>query len=116
MIYGVGTDIVKTDRISSAKESFLHYAFTEKELAAFKGRAESLAGNFAAKEAVGKALGTGISGFGLKDIEILRDERGKPYVMLHGGAAVFSELKFYVSISHEKEYAVAYCIAEREEI
>ncbi len=116
MIYGVGTDIVKTERIKNAKEGFLKFAFTERELEALRGSRERLAGNFAAKEAVSKALGTGFSGFGLKDIEILRDERGKPYALLHGGASVYSRLRLCVSISHESDYAVAYCVAEKEDI
>ena len=45
-------------------------------------RSETVAGNFAAKEAFSKALGTGISGFALKDVEVLRDEHGKPYIEL----------------------------------
>ncbi len=112
MIYGVGADIIKTERIKNAGRRFEEYAFTKAELDAAGGRAESLAGNFAAKEAVSKAFGTGFRGFGLKDIEILRDKMGKPYVRLGDRAKEFSHLRISISISHEKEYAAAFAVCE----
>ncbi len=78
-------------------------------------KAESIAGNFAGKEAVVKALGTGLRGFQWTDIEILRDELGKPVVYLHGGAKkVANDLgisQVMMSISHCKTYAVANSVA-----
>ncbi|MBM6839885.1 holo-ACP synthase, partial [Clostridium saudiense] len=86
MILGVGTDIIEIERIKKAIErtpKFLEKTFTEKEIELFKSKAmkvESIAGNFAAKEAISKAIGTGFRGFSLNDLEILRDELGKPIV------------------------------------
>ena len=76
MIRGVGTDIVQVGRIGTAIKRtpmFLEKVFTEEERKYFKSRnnnLETIAGNFAAKEAISKAMGTGIRGFGLLDIEI----------------------------------------------
>ena len=88
MIIGIGTDIIEIDRIEKAinrNNGFLDKVFTAREIEMFKERnmrSEVIAGNFAAKEAVSKALGTGFRGFSLGDIEILRDQLGKPIVYL----------------------------------
>ena len=85
-IFGIGIDIIEINRIENVLERtprFLERNFTEKEIDYFKQKnfkSESIAGNFASKEAISKAIGTGIRGFRLKDIEILRDELGKPIV------------------------------------
>ena len=85
-ILGIGIDIIEIDRIEKVLKRtprFLERNFTEKEIEYFKEnnfRSESIAGNFAAKEAISKAIGTGIRGFNLKDIEVLRDHLGKPIV------------------------------------
>ncbi|MCD7904235.1 MAG: holo-ACP synthase [Clostridiales bacterium] len=115
MLYGIGTDIIKVERLTDAKESFLSFAFTERELKEFGGKPERLAGCFAAKEALVKALGLGFREIGLKDIEILHDEPGKPVVNLRGAAEKYGGLIYNVSISHEKEYAAAFVTAEKEE-
>jgi holo-[acyl-carrier protein] synthase len=121
MIIGIGTDIIEIDRIGKAliNKGFLHKNFTEKEIEYFlrrKNMCEVVAGNFAAKEAVSKALGTGFRGFGLIDIEVLRDELGKPKVNLYGQAKSIAdkggETKIHISISHNKTQAIAYCIIE----
>lgn len=122
MIVGIGTDIVEICRIKNAindNERFIMRFFTESEQEMFRSRgnkAEIIAGNFAAKEAVSKSLGTGIRGFGLKDIEILRDEIGKPYVILYNACKDIAEQlsisKIHVSISHDKTKAISYVIAE----
>ena len=89
MIIGIGTDIIEIERIEIAvkrTKGFINKLFTENEINIFESRgfkSEVIAGNFAAKEAVSKALGTGFRGFGVKDIEILRDELGKPVVNLN---------------------------------
>lgn len=122
MIKGIGTDIIEIGRVEkavSATPNFINKVFTSNEINYFEKicfKSESLAGTFAAKEAVAKALGTGFRSFGLKDIEILRDALGKPYVVCLGHAKKLSLEenihKIHVSISHCKEYAVAYAIAE----
>lgn len=79
-------------------------------------RPESVAGRFAAKEAVSKALGTGIRGFEFKDIEIDKNTLGKPIVSLRGEAKKLGEklgnYKIHLSISHSKENAIAYAVLE----
>lgn len=120
MILGVGCDIIEISRIEKAmkKENFLTHCFTEREIEYFKSkqnRAESIAAGFAAKEAVSKALGTGVSGFSLTDIEILHQENGRPYVNLTGGAAkIAHELggKVSISMSHSKDIAMAYAVLD----
>ena len=120
MILGIGTDIIEIDRISNAINNtpmFLEKIFTKRELDQLtrsKLRVESVAGNFAAKEAVSKALGTGVRGFGLKDIEILRDELGKPIVNTYNNlreiCIKYNIKEIKVSISHSENYAVANAI------
>jgi holo-[acyl-carrier protein] synthase len=77
----------------------------------------TLAGDFAVKEAVAKALGTGFRGFGPGDIGVLRDGLGKPYVELAGGAKARLEeigaTAVHVSITNTKEYAFAFAVVER---
>ncbi len=121
MIYGTGIDLVEIARIERAIERnprFLSRVFTEGERAYFieKGsRAETAAGNFAAKEAVAKALGTGIRGFALKDIEIGRDAMGRPTVTLHRGAEEVRRAAgisaIHLSIAHERTHALAHALA-----
>ncbi|ADL08646.1 holo-ACP synthase [Thermosediminibacter oceani] len=119
----IGVDIVEVDRIKKAIENgeFLTRIFTEREINAFKdkkgeGYFRHIAGRFAAKEAVSKALCTGIRFFGWHDIEILTDALGKPEVRLHGRAFEILKARGYsrvlVTISHSKDYAVAFSIAE----
>lgn len=78
-------------------------------------KSESIAGNFAAKEAVVKSVGTGLRGFNVKDIEILRDNLNKPVVVASGNFKIFldeNNIKdIKVSISHSKSYATAIAIA-----
>lgn len=121
MIIGIGTDIVEIKRIEKAicEDRFLNRYFTEGEKNLFKikkNRTNTIAGNFAAKEAISKAMGTGFSGFGAEEIEILRNDRGMPYVQLFGRALKKSEdldiKNINISISHCEEYAIAYVIME----
>ena len=121
MVKGIGIDIIEISRIKKAVEKsdrFVKRLFTENEIDYFKSKnmkAESIAGNFAAKEAVVKALGTGLRGFKWTDIEVLRDELGKPVVYLHNGAKKVATDRgineVMLSISHCKEYAVANGVA-----
>ena len=122
MIIGIGTDIIEISRIkdASATLSFLNKCFTPEELEYYNDGPikdpAALAGRFAAKEAIAKAMGTGIRGFSPADIEILADERGKPYVNLYSGAlVVFKKLNasaVHLTISHCKNYAVAFAVIE----
>lgn len=114
--FGIGNDIVEISRIEKAvsKENFVKKVFTEKEMEYIKSkgsRAETFAGKFSGKEAVSKALGTGVRNFAITDIEILNNELGKPYVVFKNGIEDFNE-KFVVdiSISHCREYASAVAI------
>jgi len=124
VIIGTGIDIVEIERIEKAirrNKKFIHRFFTENEIEYFKSRknrTEVIAGNFAAKEAFSKAVGTGIRNFTLNDIEVLRDSLGKPYIRLYNGAFEYAGrlgiTAVHVSISHCKEYAVASVITEGE--
>lgn len=119
MIYGIGTDIIEINRFINTSEAFLKKVYTEREITLFSNKPNSLAGNFAAKEAVAKALGTGFCGFAPKDIEVLRLSTGKPAVKLYNGAlSLFNDkglTNIHISISHSKENACAFVIAERED-
>ncbi len=121
MIKGNGVDIIEINRfekIIKDKPRFLTRFFTERENELFRMKsmkAETIAGNFAVKEAVSKALGTGVRGFNLVDIEVLRNEMGAPYVVLHNGAAKLADERgindLMVSISHSDQNAIAFVIA-----
>jgi holo-[acyl-carrier protein] synthase len=121
MIVGIGIDIIEISRIEKAsKEAFIDKYFTAKEAELFeekKGRAETIAGNFAAKEAVLKCLGCGIFDMPLKDIEVLREESGRPYVVLYGKALEKAQeigaVRVHVSISHAGGFAAAEAVADR---
>ncbi len=122
-MYGIGTDIVTIERIAKSieRESFLNKVFGKEEISLFvkdnKIKVNSLAGNFAAKEAFAKALGTGIRGFNLDDVQILRDSLGKPYFKLSGSAKEIIDSKnlaCHISISHEKDKAIAFVILENK--
>ncbi len=122
MILGIGTDIIEINRIENAitrTTSFFGKIFTTNEIAYFESknnRVETIAGVFAAKEAVSKALGTGFRSFSPRDIEITPDQLGRPTVCLLNGAQVLGQslgvTALQVSISHCQTYAVAYALAE----
>jgi len=120
MIYGIGCDILEICRIRNVKDGFIARYFTENEQELFnskKNMPQTIAANFAVKEAFSKALGIGVSGFGLRDIEVLRDELGKPYINLYGKAEEIRIKKgiseIFVSISHTDELAMAYVVLEK---
>lgn len=125
MIVGIGTDIIEISRIQKAKErthTFVDHVLTNEEkklLTNSKRDVERLAAQFAAKEAVSKALGTGFRSFSMLDIEILRDKQGKPYVQFYGEAKACAEKlgvkTSHISLSHCKAYAVAMVILETKE-
>lgn len=118
MIKGIGTDIIEISRIAKSleKQSFLNKIFTETEQRLYHGiNPQTLAGNFAAKEAVAKAFGTGFCGCSPLEIEILRDSKGKPYVNLYGNAKdILNSIgkAVHISISHSKENAVAFAVID----
>lgn len=121
MILGVGTDLVEVLRMERCiqKEAFCRRVFTEAERAYAQSRhgtPEAFAGMFAAKEAVSKALGTGFSGFTLRDIEVLHTSAGAPLVRLTGGAETcflnMNGTRIHLSISHDGGLAVAFAVAE----
>ncbi len=124
MIVGLGTDLIEVYRIACNLDSkaFLDRVYTENEQMHafnFKSRnrtAEILAGNFAVKESFSKALGTGIVGFKLTDIEVLRDKLGKPYInLINEEILTWKKItNIHVSISNTKEYVTAVCILEGE--
>ncbi|HBC85375.1 MAG TPA: holo-ACP synthase [Lentisphaeria bacterium] len=125
MILGMGTDIVEISRIRKILKKnsyeFLSKVFTRKELResqAKKNSAEYLAGRWAVKEAVSKALGCGIgSDCSWKDINTANDAKGAPKTSLSGTALKTSRKKhagkIHVSISHEKDFAIATVILEK---
>ena len=122
MIVGIGNDLIEIERIQRAieRQGFLSKYFTETEQILFEERhlnPSTVGGNFSVKEAVSKALGTGIRDFGLIDIEVLRDELGKPYIILYNGALALSEAlginQWHVSISHSKTTITTMVIGEK---
>ena len=121
-IIGIGTDIIEIERIKDAinnVKTFKGRVFTENEIEHVEKRKNpypSYAGRFAAKEAVSKAVGTGFRGFNLVDIEIYNDELGKPYLKFYNDLEKIMEgVKFQISISHSKEYAVSTVILYKED-
>lgn len=120
MIYGIGCDIIEIERIAKTDKRFLEKHFTKQEQELFerKKQAQTIAVNFAAKEAFSKALGTGVRGFSLIDVEVLRDDNGKPYINLYGNAKEICKKagvgEVFVTLSHSKELAMAYVVLEKE--
>jgi len=117
----LGIDIIRVARIREtlAKfgERFSARVLTESERRYVRGRPETMAGRWAAKEAVSKVLGLGVRGIGWKDIEVERLPTGAPAVRLHGRAARRAEqlgmARIALSISHEDEFAVAIAFGVR---
>lgn len=113
----VGIDSIETERIAKSLEinGFLEKVYSDNEIELFKARsfkAETIAANFAVKEAFSKALGTGVRGFSLNEVSVLRDELGCPYLELEGNAKeIANGLNFTVSITHTKTVATAIVIA-----
>lgn len=118
MIIGIGIDLIEISRVGNAcnNEHFFLRCFSKKEQDTIKNNHAKMAGNWAVKEAVAKAFGTGICGFELRDIEVLRKKSGAPEVILHKNALKLSEqlnvIKIHVSITNTKDYAAAYVVLE----
>ena len=119
MIIGIGNDIVEIERFNKINnfEGFVKRYYTEEEISASKGRTSFFAGNFSEKESVSKMFGTGFRDFSLKDIEVLRDELGKPYVNLYGNAKKIADnlgiTKIFVSISNTDTLISAVAVGEK---
>lgn len=125
LMYSVGLDMVECSRIEKAMRSqrFAQRVFGCGELALLQERGypdgpgrrwiETAAAGFCAKEAFGKAMGTGVRGFHLREVELLREESGRPFLRLTGSAAALAEgMCFSVSVTHTKEYASVVVLAE----
>ena len=116
-----GIDAVEIGRIehSLESESFKKRVYGSQELKELEHkRAESYAGAFCAKEAFSKALGTGVRGFSLCEVQVLHDEYGAPYLSLSGNAEKIARekgLEFSLSITHTDTLAIAFVTAYTEE-
>ena len=120
MIIGIGNDIIEIERIEKAisKEDFKNKIYSQRELENIEkrgNRTETYAGIFSAKEAISKAIGTGVREFSLTDLEILNDDLGKPYVVVSEKLdkilkAKKEDYQIEISISHSKKYAIAMAI------
>ncbi len=123
MIAGIGTDIAETGRFEKwiKNPEMLQRFFNEKELsnaASLSAKCQHYAARFAAKEAFSKALGTGITGFNLKEVYITNNSEGAPLLNVEGAAFSllqerYGKCNIFVSLSHEKEYALAFVIIEK---
>ena len=118
-LLGIGVDLCQISRMASLLEDgrFLSRWFTREEQAYIRGRgvgaAQSMAGIFAAKEALGKALGTGIT-LPLTEIGVTHDAQGQPQYAFSGSAAeALRGRRALLSISHDGDMAVAFCTIQR---
>ncbi len=113
-----GVDLVEIDRLSGLSpeihQRFLERVFTARELLEAGESDASLAGRFAVKEAVAKALGTGIGVLGWQQIEVERGPQGEPVLHLHGKAQLQADqlglTLWAISISHTRTHAVAMAV------
>jgi holo-[acyl-carrier protein] synthase len=119
MKLATGVDLIEIDRIEEViarhGSRYLERIYTPIELEQSGRRTESLAGRFAAKEAVAKALRSGIGDIAWKEIEILGDEQNAPTLTLHGAAkkkaAELGLIVWSLSISHSMSHALAFVVA-----
>ncbi len=120
-----GVDLVEVAQVKRILtrygDRFLDRVFTPSEVLYCRGHPAELAARFAAKEAVSKALGVGVrmlarDGIHWRDVEVVGDRRGKPYVRLYGRAAKRAEAlgltEWAISLSHTRQYAVAFVVAQ----
>jgi holo-[acyl-carrier protein] synthase len=115
-----GVDLIETSRISRVVERwgdrFLNRIYTETELLICREKPERLASRFAGKEAVMKALGTGVRGVGWREIEIGSEPGGRPVVNLYGKAREKAEHlgleELAISLSDTKDHSIAFVVGE----
>ena len=115
----VGVDIIEVDRVRKVYEHhgerFLKRVFTEIEIRQCRGKVTRLAGRFAVKEAISKALGTGLHGVAWREMEVVQLRSGRPSVRLHGNARQRAELLglsgFDVSIADLQTFSIAIAVA-----
>jgi len=120
----VGIDLIEIARIERTLadfgERFLNRVYTERERDRYRTRVNELAARFAAKEAISKALGTGIRGIRWRDMEVVSNRRGKPIIVLHGSSAARAELlgitDFDISLTHSRTDAMAFVVGFRSDI
>jgi holo-[acyl-carrier protein] synthase len=121
LVTGIGVDIVQVRRMRRWRETpgLLERYFHPSEVSAALSRAaadQALAGRFAAKEAFGKALGTGFEGIVLKDIMVVNRHNGRPEIQVVGTALSALEKnganRIHVSLTHEHDNAVAMVVLE----
>lgn len=115
MIIGVGIDLVELSRIKETfDQRFIDRMLSEKEKEVYESivneqtKLSYLGGRFAAKEAIFKAISKGDKSANFKDFSVLNDENGKPYVI----SKYFKNEIVHLSITHTKNYAIAYCLIE----
>ena len=117
-----GVDIIEIERIQNALERwglrFLQRIYTEDEISYCRGWPPNLAARFAAKEATMKALGTGLTRVGWKDIEVVRSAGGAPSIRLYGRASIRAEQmgmkELSLSLTHSQAHAVAVVVGRSE--
>lgn len=118
MLVGTGVDIIEISRIEKAilNECFQHRVYTDAELAESKCQGHRLAGFFAAKEALLKAMGTGLAGFSWREIAVQHDQNGAPFIKVSDKVEQFLRerqvTRIHLSISHCRDYAIAQVILE----
>ena len=114
-----GIDMIEIARIEGAidrhGDRFFNRFFTPREVKFCQGKASRLAGRFAVKEAVAKAMGTGIGDFNWTDIEVVGDSRGKPELHLHNKAKRAASdrglVHWSISLSHTDTHAIGMAVA-----
>lgn len=127
MILGIGIDVVHPQRLRRWQQipGLLERFFHPEELAQCRRRSGedavlSLAARFAAKEAFGKALGSGLAGLALRDMVVMNNPLGKPEMQLTGSAKAALQrsggTRVFISLSHEKQAVLAMCVIESDRI
>ena len=124
MICGIGVDMTTVERFMKWVETpdMIDRFFNKEEKTSNPNpvfQKEHYAARFAAKEAFGKALGTGITGFNLCDVYIKSEENGRPVLMVEGSAEkmlkkIYGNCSLHVSLSHERNNAIAVVIIEKK--
>ena len=123
MILGIGVDLIQVARMNHwvSQGGLIERFFHHKEVddAASRGEAAmaaSLAARYAAKEALAKAIGTGLKHFKLREVQVVNDPHGKPEILLHGEAAKIMEefggKRIHLSLTHELDNAIAMVVIE----